>query len=575
MPKRTASRSKRGNIRNIRNIGRTTPVKPPAETLSEETPPRRKVMIAGVAGALLLFFATYLLRFDRVVGMFGDDAWYALLAKALATGQGYALINSPSAGIMPIYPPAFPWLLSLVYRLSPQFPQNLWLLKSVSIAAMLGIGVVTYIYVKSERKLSPHLALGIAAATALNPAFVFLATSSVMSECVFTLGLLLTVLVIERGVRAEGGRAYWHIAIGGALASFTFLTRSLGLGLILAVVTYLLKERLIRAAAIFVVVVVLLAGSWTLYAWKQAPTPEQRNEQNSYIVQSYTSQFAKDDPRAAIKQPSFLGDLLRRSLNNGARMLEYNIGALVAYPLYRAAEPLAAKNREYWSALLSLLLSLIVGAGFVAALRERVTLAELGALFSVMVVAAWTFASFRFVLPLLPFGILYFILGLRAICRLLQRLFGAPRARAQRAVLLSVVALTVAFNTYANVAYGLSLRAPATGQPAWRRAFEDNVALIQWIGEHIPKEDALTCQNPALVHLYTGHKTVGTVDPAGHWELWKRLGVRYAVLTSIRPLKEPSAAQKRYRLLYTTDNMKLRVLDFGEAASRLPWIDDP
>ena len=530
--------------------------------------------IAGVTGALLFFFATYLLRFDRVVGMFGDDAWYALLAKGLATGQGYALINSPSAGIMPIYPPAFPSLLSLAYRLSPQFPQNLWLLKSVSIAAMLGVGVATYIYFKSERKLSPHLALGIAAATALNPAFVFLATSSVMSECVFTLGLTLTVLVIERGVRAEGSRLYWHIAIGGALASFTFLTRSLGIGLILAVAAYLLKERLIRAAVIFAVVVGLLAGSWTLYAWKRAPTPEQRNEQNSYIVQSYTSQFAKDDP-ALLKQPSFLGNLLGRSLNNYARTLEYNIGALVAYPLYRAAEPLAAKPREYWSALLSLLLSLIVITGFVEALRERVTLAELSALFSVMVVVAWAFASFRFVLPLLPFGIFYFLLGLRAICRMSQRLFGAPRARAQRAVLLSAVALTIASNTYANVAYGLSLRGPATERPAWLRSFEENVTLIQWIGEHIPKEDALACQNPALVYLYTGHKTVGTLDPAGHWELWKRLGVRYAALTSIRPLKEPNAAQKRYRALYTTENMKLRVLDFGEAATRLPWVDEP
>lgn len=565
MAKRTAIKSKRGR----------RSVEPQIEVLSEEAPPRRKTLIAGVAGALLLFIATYLWRLDRVIGMFSDDAWYVLLAKSLATGQGYSLINSPSPGIMPIYPPAFPWLLSLAYRLSPDFPQNVWLLKSVSIAAMLVIGATTYVYFKSERKLSAWFALGIATATAINPAFVFLATSSAMSECVFTLGLLLTMLVVERGARAEKNWGYWLFALGGALASFTFLTRALGVGLIVAVAVYLLKERLIRALAIFVAVVALLAGSWTLYAWKHAPTPAQQDEQNGYIVKSYTSQFANDDPLAAKAPPSIPSELMRRSFNNGARMLEYNIGSLVAYPLFRAAEPLVASGRNLQLALLSFLLSLIVIAGFIAAWIERVTLTEMVVLFSTLVVLVWTFASFRFALPLLPFAIFYLILGLRAICHLLQRLFGAPGPRAQRAALLGAIALTIAFNTYNNLAYGLSMRGPEAERPAWLRAFDEGREMIQWVGEHIPEQYALACYNPGLVHLYTGHKTVGTTYPARRWELWKRLGVRYAVLNSLRPLSDPNRAEKRYPIIYMSDRMKLRVLDFGEAATRLQWVDNP
>jgi hypothetical protein len=122
--------------------------------------------LASAVVLLALFFITYLLRLDRAIGMFGDDAWYALLGKALATGDGYTLINSPSPGILPIYPPAFPWLLSLVFRLAPQFPQNLWLLKSVSIAAMLGVGLLTYYYFAQRREGPYHLALGLATATA-------------------------------------------------------------------------------------------------------------------------------------------------------------------------------------------------------------------------------------------------------------------------------------------------------------------------------------------------------------------------------------------------------------------------
>jgi hypothetical protein len=64
--------------------------------------------------------------------MFRDDAWYALLAKALATGQGYTLINSPNEGIVPIYPPFYSSVLSLVFLMGPQFPENIFFLKSVS-----------------------------------------------------------------------------------------------------------------------------------------------------------------------------------------------------------------------------------------------------------------------------------------------------------------------------------------------------------------------------------------------------------------------------------------------------------
>ncbi|MBL8190262.1 MAG: hypothetical protein JNK38_19755, partial [Acidobacteria bacterium] len=64
--------------------------------------PGRLKLIGAISlvGCLLI----YLLRLDRVVGLFVDDGWYVLLAKSLATGQGYSLINSPSSGILPLYP---------------------------------------------------------------------------------------------------------------------------------------------------------------------------------------------------------------------------------------------------------------------------------------------------------------------------------------------------------------------------------------------------------------------------------------------------------------------------------------
>src|SRR5688572_17183263 len=77
---------------------------------------KRIAPITAVVAALAVTLTIYVLRLDRVVGLIVDDAWYVLLAKAMATGQGYTLINSPTPGISPFYPPGFSALLAIFYR---------------------------------------------------------------------------------------------------------------------------------------------------------------------------------------------------------------------------------------------------------------------------------------------------------------------------------------------------------------------------------------------------------------------------------------------------------------------------
>jgi hypothetical protein len=90
----------------------------------------RKISAALVAAGVL---AVYLLRLDRAAGLIIDDAWYILLARTLAEGRGFFLVSSPTAPILPSAPVGFPLMLSFVFRLNPLFPQNLWMLKAVSI----------------------------------------------------------------------------------------------------------------------------------------------------------------------------------------------------------------------------------------------------------------------------------------------------------------------------------------------------------------------------------------------------------------------------------------------------------
>ena len=48
---------------------------------------------AGI-GLTVIAVAIYALRLDDAAGLIVDDAWYILLAKALAGGDGYRLISS-------------------------------------------------------------------------------------------------------------------------------------------------------------------------------------------------------------------------------------------------------------------------------------------------------------------------------------------------------------------------------------------------------------------------------------------------------------------------------------------------
>lgn len=535
---------------------------------------RRLTLLSAGLTALALCLTIYILRFDRVVGLVVDDAWYVLLAKALATGQGYTLINSPTPGIRPFYAPGFPALLSIFYRLAPEFPNNIWSFKAVSTAAMMGAGLVAFKYFQRERRLPDFVALALALATVLYPALVFLATSTVMSECVFTLVHLAAILVIQRGVRAgQINRAWLWAAWGGALASYAFLVRPAALGLLAGVVLYLLKERLFKQAAIFAFVVLLLVGPWTLYSRRYAPTSEQRAEQGANIVQTYNVQFWQRIAGRPESGTITAGDLPERIGNNLGEIAKYDFGALVFYSLYRALEPGQSVRIGDEGRAISLFLTLLALLGFIAVVRERMTLAEFVTPLSIGVSLLWGWEQYRLLLPLVPFLFFYMLMGVRVLAQLYQKLYEQPKPRASLIPMLIVSWLFVLGALYGNLQFINRKYDPVPEyRLRWTSAYDENEALIKYIGDNVPKDTIVAAQNPALLHLYTGHKSIASDDPASAWETWNKLGVRYLARTSPLPLPKPDANESKYRTVYRVNgNLNLRLLDLGEPSSRPAW----
>lgn len=531
----------------------------------------------------LLGLAIYLLRLDQVAGLFVDDAWYLMLAQALATGQGYSLINSPSPGILPLYPPGFPFLLSLLYRLYPHFPENLWLFKALSLAALVGAGQLVWRYFVQVRQTAPQTALALAAVTLLCPSLVMLATSTVMSEAVFTCNLLATIFVIERGVQQarRGGHSIRYFLGGALLATFGFFLRSIAVAVIAAVLVYLFKERLWRQALLVGVLVVAMIAPWMVYTKMHAPTPAQRAEQGGHVTLSYATQFWQK--RASVPELGTIGfsELPARVWWNLQDIVGRDLGRILATPIFEALlDPYQEAQKEEVkfglshgsSWIFSYGLSLLVLFGFIVAARERLTLAEIVVVFSLGITTLWPWETYRFVLPLVAFITFYFLLGVRFLAQLLRRRPATAVNTAQWKLMtgLAIALALISLVGHTRYIYASFSNSPLE-RPQWLQIWDEAETMLAWIKRSVPHDGIITTANPPLVYLYTGNKTVALDQPARSWETWNKVGVRYMVQASIYPAPlDPAEAQYK-RIYQARSGVAFRVLDLGDPQNRPAW----
>ncbi len=287
------------------------------------------VIIAILTLAVLL--TIYLLRLDGVVGQFKDDAWYVILAKSLATGRGYNLISNPQHSGLPFYPPLFPLLLSLLYRVYPGFPANVPVLKSLSIFSMLLLPLLVFRFFHREDRLPRSLAYLVAFATAAAPSLVMLATSTVMSECVFTALQFATLLAAERCSRTDRNSSRMGIVIGAALlASASYLTRSIGIVLIAAVAVNFLKGRMFKRLAVFCVAIAVCIAPWALY--KHLRT---HSAGTVRVAEAYSDQFWDRAASSGVKVSA--RDLPTRFWQQSTAIVGDAVGGILAPSLYRSA----------------------------------------------------------------------------------------------------------------------------------------------------------------------------------------------------------------------------------------------
>ena len=86
----------------------------------------RRSMIGLLSIVVAFLVALHVQWSPASFGLYRDDSLYLSSARALATGEGYVIPSIPGEPAQTKYPIFYPWLLSLLWRVWPTFPDNLY-----------------------------------------------------------------------------------------------------------------------------------------------------------------------------------------------------------------------------------------------------------------------------------------------------------------------------------------------------------------------------------------------------------------------------------------------------------------
>ena len=411
------------------------------------------------------------------VGVFQDDAIYVVLAKAIANGEGYRMVNLPGSPHATHFPPGYPLLLAALWKLSPSFPDNIVVFKFANALFLAAVAALTYRFARTRCALEP-VGASVAAMVGATSVVVLLITGVVLSEPLYMALMLPTLMLCERA--AEDGDAR-SAAGAGAMIGVLTLVRTLGVFLLPAALVVMLARRRWRAALVLAATALLFIAPWQLWiAAYQAETP-------GPLVGKYGAygSWLADGYRAG--GWPFAKAVLAKNANELFGFLGY-----ITLPV-----------GPVWPRLVSL--GTVFGVVGLAALRLRrrlpVTLLFLAGYAAVVLL--WPFEPTRFALVWWPVLSALFVAGIRAIWTW-RRPGVLPRlSRGLAGALVAVVVCGYAAYNLRGV------------RDKWWVNIQSDAAtrakpIAEWVARSTSPDDVVITDHDLIVYLYTGRRAVPT-----------------------------------------------------------------
>ena len=438
----------------------------------------KKDILAALALLIVTLAAGRLFMVPLVTGVFHDDGIYVSTAKSLASHQGYRLISLPDEPSQTKYPPLYPTLLSVIWRVWPNFPANVlamqWLTLLMS-ALSMGLG---YYYVVTCGYFSRPVAL-LAALLSATSHYLLYYSSLLLSEMPFAFFLILALFSLDRFVRSDSNRLSGKVLLTVVIV-LPFLTRSIGVVLIPAAIAFLyFRRRLTWMVGIGPVLIVAAWFAWTFHSRESTP-----------VVYYYTSYWDwwRDFTGIRVQMRVILFNLVN-----------------VAYGIVYSGET-ALSRFVSWQPRLWPLIALAGIPAFVGLWRglRRKDILPWTVFAYLLVVLIWPWPPLRFIVPVLGF-LLCYLLG--EASRLFRNL--SPSA-GKKALFVSASVLLILGNlwqTRAVASFNHKTHYPTTvsywQSPANWSSFTD---VFSWIGSHTRPTDIVASYFDSMVFLYTGRQ---------------------------------------------------------------------
>jgi hypothetical protein len=415
--------------------------------------------MAGLA-FLLLAPQYWISLFTPATGVYHDDAIYLITARALAQGNGYQIESLPTTLPQTKYPILFPALLSMVWRIAPEFPANLPLMKLIPLLAAFG-------WFYSSFRLLRALALPATVATAIvcllaaSPQVIFLSTA-VLSETTFA---LLLTLCLWRAGTLPLTPSLVQLAVTAMLAAAAFHTRTIGLALVLGLTLHWAIQRQWRICLLFSCFAFGLCAPWPLWQWL-----------HRYNADPYLS---------AANYYSGYNVLMNFTILEKLRIVGMNL-FFVAFSFQQILDLAAAG----W-------LSLIAFPFLLRTLfsQRLPSIIRLPVLVSGGFILLWAWPPLRFLIPLLPLALAAGYLGIP----------GAMRRWAP--ALLCAAALVGGIQSwkFSTAARSTGLWYPSVVSPESWTGF---AAQLDWIRANTDAKDIIQSNLDPTIFLFTGRHAI-------------------------------------------------------------------
>ncbi|MDB4874729.1 MAG: hypothetical protein JWM41_1175 [Gemmatimonadetes bacterium] len=440
-----------------------------------DAPPSRIGSAAALAAVVVLPVA--ISSIDTLpAGVVFDDGMYVVLAKSLATGHGYSWLHLPGTPAATHFPPGYPALLSLIWRLFPVFPGNVLAFKGLNACLLTAVAVGIVFFAYRRLNLPAFGACALAIAGCLSVPTLVLSTL-VMSEMLFLALLIPSLLLAERVADGEEN-AITVIALG-ALAGALILVRTHGVAFSLAVAVALLLRRRRRALAAFVPTALAVVAPWQV--WKvlhrDAVPLVMRGAYESY------------------------GGWLARGVQSGglalgARTVERTGLELLGTIMSMSTAGLPSATR--WA--VTLLVVGVLCAGLVR-LRRTALVTALFLVAYVGIVLLWPFTPARFIWGIWPLIVMLAVLGALELRDWRPASSGSRITRAVVAV--GIAASLAGYSVYTFRGY----------RGHWWSSIPRQTAtavrpLIIWTTQNTRPDAVIASNSELLLYLYTGRTSV-------------------------------------------------------------------